>query len=394
MAESVRGRKSSIQPAARSTGLTFRWLVGFGFSLMAIWAVTAWFSENYYPREWNSQLKRNVAVSGSTFQQRSEGWATTRFGELGLVGQDGPLEAETPKVLIWGDSFVEAFHVDDDDKMHRQWESMAPEVGFEGMQCVAVGHRWWSVADYLFLMPRMESAVENARLHVVHLHTLQDILPDRYRGDRMSLFLSEPELHFEEYANEYQVPEPPAEESLLSRSLFAAKAHFFLRMKAQLTSLANGKGMRFALGRQQGTDPSGDGGVREWNQMLDPDWIQGPAPTEAWDFALSELQTAASAPILFVYAPATPSLDRGRAVLENPEQEWVKKFEKRCRAEGIGFVNLDEAFRKFVNLAGDYPRGFSNSRPWEGHYNREGHRLVARAILEWMNTNRHVVYPD
>jgi hypothetical protein len=368
-----------------------RWTAGFGVSVVLIWAITAVFSPNVVPEQWSPELARNVRAAGWTVTERTEGWASSSVGEFGLLGVSFPSIRDRPKVLIWGDSFIEAVQVADDEKMHRRLSRLLEtDSGLEG---VGIGEPWWSVADHLFRIPAYEAALKHVRLHVIHLYSLEDTLPDQYPGARVSLFLSEPDLHFEKYDNESHELESPRPAARASDSLYRMRLHFFLHLRTRLARIARLEGLRFAPGIQRPS--AGEAGAhRAWNRFLDPAWSSSAPPEEAWRFLLRELDAATDVPILFVYAPPTPALDHGRMVFDNPEKPHAARFASLCREQGFGFLSLEDGFVRFVGEAGRFPKGFQNSRPWEGHYNSEGHRLAAEAIHEWIQENRHVVHPD
>lgn len=126
-----------------------------------------------------------------------------------------------------------------------------------------------------------------------------------------------------------------------------------------------------------------------------PDWAEQAAPVEAWRFALETLRQMSRAPVLIVYVPATPSLHHGALVTSNPEAELLATFALECERAGVHLVDVGPKFEAYSREnPGRFPRGFQNSRPWEGHYNVAGHRLVAEALHDWVEVNHHVVYPD
>lgn len=372
------------------------WGGGFVGSLVSIWAITAIFTENEIPRSWSPEVKRNVPLEGWTFRGARENLASTRYGPYGLVGVDSPGIPSGPKVLIWGDSFVEAFHVDDPDKMHRQLtRKLSHSSDLGQVTALAMGQSWWSVADYVFRIPDYEQALGEVRLHVIHLFTLEDTYPDQYPGARMSLFLGEPELRFEKFDNEYHQLEAPRNVSPLKAAVFAARPQFFFSLKKKLGRLVALDDLRFTLGEQQsvaGSEP--EDAHRRWDRLLTPEWAENPPPVEAWSYALEALASSASAPVLVVYAPAAPTLAGGEPVVENPEAELVDRFSEVCGAHEIPLLNLEKDFLDLWETKGRFPRGFASSRPWEGHYNRDGHRIVAEAIADWLEENPHVVHPD
>lgn len=377
--------------SVKSLSLPSRWAIGIGFSVALIWIITALFTAKLVPEEWSLELKRNVRASGWTITERTEGWASSSVYEHGLIGSPLRDHLNQPKVLIWGDSFVEAIQVADDDKMHRQLARLLASES--GLRAVGIGEPWWSVADHIVRLPDYERTLQDVRLHVIHLNSLEDTFPDQYPGARVSLFLSEPDLRFEKYDNEIQELEPPTHSGSFANSLYRLRLQFFLHLRTRLIKIASLDGLRFSLGiaQESGDDPFAH---RAWNRFLEPSWGAAEAPMDAWRFLLRELDATTEIPILFVYAPPTPALADGSVILANPEKNLADHFASLCREQGIGFVNLEEPFLRFWNEERKFPKGFQNSRPWEGHYNADGHRLVAETIHSWIQENRHVVYPD
>lgn len=373
--------------------IVLKWLAGGFLSIGAIWVVTAVFSDSVPLEEWSGALGRNTLAPGTTYQERREGWATNHIGEHGLIASRPEDLAATEKIVIWGDSFVEAFHVEDSAKMHRRLTDLLRQEPRGKGAALAVGERFCSIADYRFRIPDYEAALKNVKLHVIHLYSLEDTFPDQYPGGRISLFLTEPNLHFEKYDNEFREIEAPVSPGRARVLIHQYHLQFFSRLRTSLTNIARLDGLRFAPGTAQKStaDPAAH---RAWNRFLDPAWGSAEPPLEAWRFLLRELDSTTEAPILFVYAPPTPALLSGDLILENPEKNLANHFSSLCKEQGIGFVSLEEPFLRFLEENGRFAKGFHNSRPWEGHYNADGHRLVAEAINSWIQENRHVVYPD
>ncbi|MDH4408521.1 MAG: hypothetical protein QE273_02765 [Verrucomicrobiales bacterium] len=373
--------------------IVLKWLAGGFLSIGAIWMVTAVFSDSVPLEEWSGALGRNTLAPGTTYQERREGWATNHIGEHGLIASRPEDLAATEKIVIWGDSFVEAFHVEDSAKMHRRLTDLLRQEPRGKGAALAVGERFCSIADYRFRIPDYEAALKDVKLHVIHLYSLEDTFPDQYPGGRISLFLTEPNLHFEKYDNEFREIEAPVSPGRARVLIHQYHLQFFSRLRTSLTNIARLDGLRFAPGTAQKStaDPAAH---RAWNRFLDPAWGSAEPPLEAWRFLLRELDSTTEAPILFVYAPPTPALLSGDLILENPEKNLANHFSSLCKEQGIGFVSLEEPFLRFLEENGRFAKGFHNSRPWEGHYNADGHRLVAEAINSWIQENRHVVYPD
>lgn len=370
-----------------------KWLVGGVFSTMAIWGITAVFSDSIPLEEWSAPLGRNIFSPNSSYQERREGWATNHVGEYGLIGTRSEDLATSPKIVIWGDSFVEAANVADPEKMHRQLNNLLCEDPETPGTSVAVGERYWSLADYKFRIPDYEEVLKDVRLHVIHLYSLEDTFPDQYSGGRISLFLSQPTFHLEKYDTEDHVLEEPKQQSEFANSLYRLHLHFFLILRTNLIKIARFEDLRFTPGTARPPAPATPS-HRAWNRFLDPEWGSAEPPLEAWRYLLREFDAATEVPILFVYAPPTPALESGRLVTENPEKNLADHFSALCKEQGFGFTSLEEPFNLFLEENGHFPKGFYNSRPWEGHYNADGHRLAAKAIHNWIQQNHHVVYPD
>jgi hypothetical protein len=62
----------------------------------------------------------------------------------------------------------------------------------------------------------------------------------------------------------------------------------------------------------------------------------------------------------------------------------MEDFEASCAKRGIGYIDMSEAFCNHYGVHGQFPRGFSNSRVAEGHFNQVGHRLVAAEVFSYL----------
>lgn len=377
--------------------MLLRWVSGLSISLLLAWGVTAVSTENLVPQVWQPKLKRNLPAEGWALDARREAWARTRFGDLSLAGVPNVNAINSPKVLIWGDSFVEAAEVPDHKKIHNVLTTLLEEDGGPLLAGVAIGHRWWCLADVFFGIPAYESAIDNPKLHVIHLFGLQDTLPDREPSVRISQFLSEPNFHFEYYDNEYGEAEPPEQPpGLLRRTVYRARVQFFLRLLRSAKEVATLDGLRFSLGSQAPQIESApeEARLHGWSEHLDPDWVKQDPPIEAWRFLLASLKDITDVPIVFVYATPTPGLYHGQVIDRNPEQEWVPVFASLCKEFGFGFSSAEAAITDHWETTGRFHRGFPTSRPGEGHYNADGNRILAETIRAWIRANAHVVHPD
>ena len=82
--------------------------------------------------------------------------------------------------------------------------------------------------------------------------------------------------------------------------------------------------------------------------------------------------------------------------LSDDEGERVEMFAEQCRRYRIGFINMEKSFRDYTRREEQFPRGFPNSIPSEGHFNRGGHELIAEAIFHYIQNQRanNAIHPD
>lgn len=376
-----------------------KWIAGGALSVLAIWAVTAICQPNIVPERWDEALQRNLPLSGWKYRYRNESWAVTEYGAHGFHRHSDLSSTDTPPILIWGDSFVEALQVQNSDKMDAVLESLLSTDG-NLTPVGAVGNEKWGIGDYYFHIQKYEKLTGSSRCHFIHLFTLEDLYPDRNPAWRASLFLSSPSFHFV-YRDSLGDENPRHRENKpLAEIIFAMHPQFFLKMKTRALEIAHGEGLRFrpnppsSLSVPTETGPGGSRSGIPTDGELHPDWVKGEAPIPAWRFAVDQLKKVATAPVVFIYAPAVPKFDKEQVALDNPEAALVDRFRDLCREMGVGFIDLETEFRRAWLEEGRFVRGFHSSRPGAGHYNATGHEIVAEAIHRWLKEHPHVVHPN
>ena len=55
-----------------------------------------------------------------------------------------------------------------------------------------------------------------------------------------------------------------------------------------------------------------------------------------------------------------------------------------CEVNRVDFLYPIESFRRFTHDTGKFPLGFANSVPDAGHFNQDGHRLIAESVVEYL----------
>ena len=110
-----------------------------------------------------------------------------------------------------------------------------------------------------------------------------------------------------------------------------------------------------------------------------------PAPSGSYAESLDRLLDKAAAEskahgvraMIVFMPPLFASGDGGAHAETDPEQ--LALFTRLCAEKGIEFVDLTDAFLQ-AYARHVLPFGFSNTAPFVGHLNREGHRIFAEAV--------------
>ena len=129
--------------------------------------------------QYDSLLSKYVHYPDRIIKFRSEGWATTYVGQHGVnaisdISKDGRI-----KICVWGDSYIEAFQVNDEEKLPQVLTSFLSENNYPNLMAFGVGMSGYSVADYYFNIPRYERVVPSIAMHLIILTDFDDTLPKR-----------------------------------------------------------------------------------------------------------------------------------------------------------------------------------------------------------------------
>ena len=304
-----------------------------------------------------------LSVRRRPHHHRREGSATTTFPDRTLSGLEAIGRSPWRKVVVWGDSHVEALQVDDPQKLVPQVERLANECGI-AIQPVQMAQSGWSVADYWFMMPGIDETVDPER-HLIVLGGLGDIAANGLQ------FTAEPEFAF------HRIVLRPALFNL-REPLADAGMTVPWRLFHHFRESATGP-MRFSPGRV----------VLHGVQRNLEEEAPTASPPESdrlreWAFALDQLRERTSRPIAFVYVPYTPKIERNHLTLTDPSAPSVLVLRQLCESRGISLIDVSHRFEQFHRSTGRFPRGFANGRPSSGHWNSDGHRLVAEAIVNFL----------
>jgi hypothetical protein len=325
------------------------------------------------PYEYSPITKSAIPAEGHAHDFRDEGWGTTHFGKYGISGIDDVTAISGPKIAIWGDSHVQALQVADRDKVAQQVTQISAADGtpITGVG-IASGDR--TVGDYYFQLPQYERIVDPRCHFIVLSNDMTDVCPDGL------VFLSEPTLHFKD-----RNFLPAMTGGRARKTLEQWRLRFLWR--AMSVTLKTGpsrnqwRKLRFAVGPGPAASPPSKPPAPETYQ-------------DAWRYLLKKIRQQASRPVVFVYAPRTPFIDEGHVRFDDPAAPMVKGFKNACGQAGIAFIDLTRDFEEFYRKTGEFPRGFNNGFISRGHWNQHGHRLVAKAIVRYLQESKDLILAD
>jgi lysophospholipase L1-like esterase len=340
------------------------WLLGLGLSCALVWLAGALLLDTVQPVTLDPAVNRSVSLPGTVSRTRSEGFSSSHVGEHGIRGLPGGKLPPGPKVVFWGDSFVEAVQVDDSERMAQVFSSLAQASGLP-LSGVGIGTGGDTLIDCIVKAPDFVPVLGPVRLHVFFLGRISDVLPDAPRPCRAA-FLSHPEPHI--LRNDC----PPTDLALrLAPTVRRLELSWAFSMYQKLRNLR----LRLAPGPAVAAP-------KPAKQAADMDL------SSLWDYLIGQTRRASSPDILFVYAPAIPAISRGQAVYEDSEAATATGFADACHRNGVGFINLGPSFTLHFRATGRLPKGFFNTPPGTGHLNEDGHRMVAEAVLKYIKEHR------
>jgi len=345
---------------------TLRWgrgMASFAASFVFMWVVGYFFCNSVPSYEYDLALNKHV-LAPTTYKHRIEGRAITHIGLHGVHGVPDVSKINKPKAIVWGDSYVEAYQVDDAGKTPQMVNALLQARGQDYLFCFGVGTGGDSAADYCFDIPKYERLAGPVAAHFIVITTLDDLMPDQPDDTICGVFRSHP-LRLE-YLN--RTPRHGRLKEVLDRW----RLYFLWE---PMRALFRETHVRFRPGRQTGPAAPRAVTSRPGEEV---------ERRAAWSFLLAELRSRTTAPIAFVYCPPVPMLDRGAVRLSDASAEVAVAFQAELRDYHMGFIDMTQDFVEYYRTTRRFPMGFAGSFPGFGHLNPAGHRLVAQRIADYL----------
>lgn len=338
------------------------WLVGLTLSLALAWTAGALLLDTVQPVAFDHSVAHYVPLPGTTTRTRAEGWASSSVGEHGLRGLPGGMLPSGPKVVFWGDSYVEGLQVDDAQRMERVLGSLCADAGL-ALSGVGVGVSGDSLIDSYFRLPAYAEVFGTVALHVFLLAKISDVLPDMQQPGHSTFQAESP----------YRLVFSEVSRSPLNLRL--APPMRTLELGSVYEVIKRTRSLTFRIHPGPGPSPAASAQTSA---------LPAQGLNAAWDVLLHQLKVQARQPLLLAYAPTLPRPTQGGVAKQDETAATAQAFAEACARNGVPFLNLGPAFLAHYQATGRMPRGFFNSPPGSGHLNEAGHRLVAQAVLHYI----------
>ncbi len=328
-------------------------LISLILSLLVAWLLGAIFLTSPTVCQWNEKLGLPLPVSGTSKQVRDENWNHFKYGDFGLEASDAikAFSAEA-KVLIFGDSYIEADMVKPDERVQTN-------LSAKGIPCVGIGISGNSCVEYNHLMGIYNKLIPNVTTNIILIADISDILPPKGVTDFNTLKPAYPFRKIEGKLGELS---------------------YRLRLMAFRNIIKKGR-----TTWHNGLDILGN----HWcaSEILNEASDDTSHYEEYWQTMLKAL--TAQAPdgrLIIVYAPIVPSILDNAISTANPDSELIKRFVKVCEEYDnngrVNIVDVSPRLCKYTSETNQFPRGFFNTQPGKGHLNGVGHKILAEAIAE------------
>jgi hypothetical protein len=319
------------------------------------------FVRSYFPLRADPVRQVWTLPPGHAYRWRSEGYATTAIGPLGMPGKLSMATPRTPqlRVALWGDSQAEGVCVADRDKLF----AIAERLGEGRVQLFPLARSGEDAADWVTQMSAVEEALE-LDCHVILCVDLEDLAT----------------------ATQAPLPAPSDADRAAARAAIAAKLPAFVIQAARhlLTEPdeTTPRRLRFSVGphhppqeedaeaarKQPAIGRVSDDGDGKWHE-------------DHWREAMRAIRSASSLPIVILDAPVTPQIVAGRVLTVTEGDPPFQQMKRAAEQAGLVVVSARAALARSAR-EGRWPHGFHNGQFGSGHLNRTGNAVVASILLE------------
>ncbi|MCA9139088.1 MAG: hypothetical protein KDB00_20085 [Planctomycetales bacterium] len=369
-----------------------RWITGFILGTLIIGVTSPWFVRSYLPKVHEASRNVDVLRPHSSYRWRSEGYATTKIGPLGMPGQptDPRGHVAAFHVALWGDSQAEGVCVDDSHKIaahvsrRSRNEVLVLPMARSGDDC----NDWIRQIRSLNTNPDQSIRID---AHVFLVVQWSDWCIEVDESSEKT------DQRFNELAENVPAFMIQAGRNVLTKGQDNEIRSFRFRpgpvvSQNQPPSLAS---------ERPGIPPQVNFQVDSAAEVVKT-LENGPSDETLGDFRysatelrrntsterqrallskqLNRLSLQTDRPCVFLYAPLFPAIIGGKVVRDDPDSELYEQLVQHCQKHGFEAVDLRPDLDRVV-AEGIWPRGFHNGQFGVGHYNAVGNEIIATGLL-------------
>ncbi|MCO8120948.1 hypothetical protein NHH03_04300 [Stieleria sp. TO1_6] len=341
----------STLPATVSNPMILRWTIGCIAGLLIIAVTSPCFVRSYTPRVVQPQRNALTLQPGAEYRWRSEGYANTQIGPLGMPGASPPLplNPSTVHLALWGDSQAEGVCVADDQKIAAQTHHLS--------------------AERIDVLPFARSGDD-----------CNDWLPQITSLQRSSIKLDAHVFLLVEWSDWCQPVRQPSSITDQQFDWVAEQLPAFL-IQATRNVLTTGTDNQFRRLRFRPgpiTSNSSATAVAPAAVTEQPDqWTSRVAMLAV---QLARLKHQTRLPCIFLYAPLSPAIINGDILWDDPDDDLFQAMQSIAAELGFDVVDLRHQMQQSVRTGKQWPRGFHNGQFGVGHYNAVGYRIISAAL--------------
>ena len=310
--------------------------------------------ETFFARRTTDPYIGLIFQPGQQVIGRTEGSSVSNWTDHGIRRDSLPAEKSPAPILVLGDSFTEALQVNDSEVYTAQLEARLSDGGVS-IPVLNAGASGYSMADYGALAPVYKTLFQPA--WVIVQFADKDVMEEAWDGAG---------ARFEQASADKPLsvvgvpPKPPAKNDALYRLIYqirneSALLRFASKRAFDLVNWWRSDSPLFNASRPRQPSIAGNRDFRvvEQLQLL----------VDALDGKLT---------VLHVTPFYAPKGDRSPSEVD----QHIFDF---CHKRAISYVPLGPIYRRLAagNVA---PTGFSNPRPFSGHWSSPAHAAIAEAL--------------
>lgn len=332
--------------------------MGLALSFLFAWAASYFFCDSLVAYSKDKLLGFYVYRPGMEYL-RSEGWGNTTIQKHGIIGANdyngSSIRSKRDIIAIWGNSYVEAFQLNDNEKIGARVNYFLKQDGINDSHAIQIGWSGSGMADYCYKIPRYKAIYPHITRYYIILGGVDDVW-DMGHLYRVS-YSSRPcmrDLHFR----------PAWQHIKVVLETFRMAFVWNILKKDVFTYTANDILHPEATKAHSLTDH------------------RRPHHEKVCAFLLDKLQAETGGRLTIIYCPQAPNISGGKVGYKDPDSRDADIIAQQCNQRGIEFINMRKAFCEYFKKNIAFVRGFPNSEPANGHLNAAGDNLVAKAIVK------------